>query len=52
MSEQNLDGAQVGAGLQQVGGEAVAQGVGGDVLGDPRVAGRLPADLPDHGGRD
>ena len=32
MAQQDLDGPQVGAGLEQVGREAVAQGVDGDVL--------------------
>jgi hypothetical protein len=32
MSEQHLDGSQVGAGFQQMGGKAVAQGVGMDAL--------------------
>ena len=32
MPEQDLDGPDVGAGLEQVSGEAVAQGVDGDVL--------------------
>ena len=32
VAEQDLDGPQVGAGLEQVGGEAVPQGVDGDVL--------------------
>ena len=45
MAEQDLDGPQVGAVLQQVGGEAVAQGVDGDVLVQPGgLAGTL-ADL-------
>ena len=32
MAEQDLDGPEVGAGLEQMGGEAVPQGVDGDVL--------------------
>lgn len=32
--EQDLDDAQIGAGLEAVGGEGVAQGVGRDALGD------------------
>ena len=32
MSEKHLDGAEVGAALEQCRGEAVAQRVGGDVL--------------------
>ena len=35
MPEQDLDGPDVGAGLEQVGGEAVPQGVDGDVLAQP-----------------
>ena len=33
-----LDGPQVGAPLEQVGGEGVTQRVGGDVVGQPRLA--------------
>ena len=36
MAEQDLDGPEVGAGLQQMGGEAVPQGVDGDVLAQAR----------------
>jgi hypothetical protein len=32
VAEEFLDGAQVGAGLQQVGGEGVTQGVGADAV--------------------
>ena len=45
MSEEDLDGADVGAGLEEVSGEAVAKGVNGDVLADVRaqpLAGELP----------
>ena len=41
VAEHLLDGAQVGASLEQVGGERVPEGVGGDVVGQaglPRVA--------------
>jgi hypothetical protein len=31
MAEQDLDGAQVGAGFEKVGGETMAQGVGMDL---------------------
>ena len=34
MTEQSLDAAQVGAVLEQIGGEAVAEGVGRNVFGD------------------
>jgi len=37
MAEQSLDGGQVGAGLEQVGGEAVPQGVDGGRLPQPGV---------------
>ena len=40
MAEQDLDGPQVGAVLQQVGREAVAERVHGDVLVQPRGAAR------------
>ena len=40
MAEQDLDGPQVGAVLQQVGGEAVPQRMHGDVLVQPRGAAR------------
>ena len=43
--EQDLDGPQVGAVLEQVGGEAVSEGVHGDVLVQPDGAARRPADL-------
>ena len=32
MTQQHLDGAQVGAGFEQMGGKAVTQGLGMDVL--------------------
>ena len=49
MPEQDLDDADVGAALQQVGGEAVAQGVDGDVLGQPgRLAGRAAGGMEDR----
>lgn len=34
VAEHGLDGAEVGAVHEEVSGEAVAEGVGGDVLGD------------------
>ncbi len=34
MAEHGLDGADVGAVHEEVGGKAVAEGVGGDVFGD------------------
>ena len=42
VTEQQLDRAQVRAGLEQMGGEAVPQGMQGHVLADP---GRLPRPL-------
>ena len=50
VAEQRLDGADVGAGLQQVGGEAVAQRVRGDRLAESRLRpGRSAGDLAAHG---
>ena len=43
MAEQLLDGADVGARFEQVGGEAVAEGVAGDALGEALERG--PIDL-------
>ena len=43
MAEQQLNGAQIGAGFEQVSGEAVAQGVGVDVLAEAGALAR-PAD--------
>ena len=43
MAEQQLDGAQIGAGLQQMDGERMAQGMRGDRLGDAGSLKRLPA---------
>ena len=47
MSEQQLDGAKVGAGFQQVNGERVAQCVRRHRLGDAALGPRLPADAVD-----
>jgi hypothetical protein len=44
MAQQFLDAAQVGAGFQQVGGEAVAQHVRVDALGQPGQGGELVED--------
>ena len=49
MPEQDLDGPHVGAGLEQVGGEAVAQGMDADVLAQARGPQRRPADRLDGG---
>lgn len=38
MPEQFLDGADIFAGFEEVGGKAVAQGVAGDFLGDAAFA--------------
>lgn len=35
MSEQLLDNADIVIGLEKMGGEGMAEGVGGDALGDP-----------------
>lgn len=39
VAEHGLDGAEVGSALEQMGGKAVAEGVGADVLGDAGAAG-------------
>ena len=49
--EQHLDGAQVGAGLQQMRRVAVSQRVRADVLVDAGLAGRRSDGLPDRPGR-
>ena len=41
VAEELLDGADVVAGLEQVGGEGVAQGVAADSLGEPSGERRL-----------
>jgi hypothetical protein len=41
VAKELLDGADVVAGLQEVGGEGVAEGVGANRLGDASAAGRL-----------
>ena len=51
MAQQDLDGPQVGAGFQQVGREAVAQGVDGDVLVQPGGGQRRLAGLRTLPGR-
>jgi len=43
VTEQQLNGAQICAGLKQVDGKGVAQGVGCDWFGDIGLAPRLPA---------
>src|SRR6202007_1907469 len=53
MSQQHLDGAQVGTGLQQMRGEAMTQGVGMDALMLKACAfGRLLTGGPEHLGGD
>ena len=47
MAEQQLDGAQVGAGFQQMDREGVAQRVRGDWLGKPGQPVRLAAGVAD-----
>jgi len=46
MTEQNLDGAQIGACFEQVGRPAVAQRVWRHVLGDAGMARRFGAGVP------
>ena len=46
VAEQDLDDPDVGAGLQQVGGEAVPQGVDGDMLAQPRGLARPGKPFP------
>ena len=41
MAEQSLNGADIVIGLQQMGGEAVSEGVRGDPLDDPGLLHRL-----------
>ena len=48
MTKKALDGADVGAGFEQVRGERMPKSVGGDALGDPRLADGFP-DLARHG---
>ena len=43
MAQQNLDGVQVGAGFEQVRGEAMAEHVGIDTFLDPGAAGGFDA---------
>ena len=43
MAEKQLDSTQIGAGLQQMNGERVAQGMRGDRLAETRLLKRLPA---------
>ena len=46
MPEQDLDGPEVGAGLQQVSGEAVPQGVDRHMLAQPRGLARAGKPFP------
>ena len=46
MSKQELDGSDVRAAFQEMGSEAVPQGVDGDVLAQPGVAASLDARTP------
>ena len=43
MTQQQLNGAQIGTGLQQMNGERMAQGMRGDRFAEPRLLKRLPA---------
>lgn len=52
VAEEGLDGAKVGAVHKEVGGEGVAQGVGGDVFGDAGGAGAGFDDALDRAGRE
>ena len=47
MPEQQLDGAQIGAGLQQMHGEGMAQGMWPDRLADLALQPHLPAGAVD-----
>ena len=47
MAEQYLDRGQIGPVLQQVRGKTVSQHVGAHSLFDPRMLGRVVADIPD-----
>ena len=42
MAQQQLNGAQIGAGLQQMNGERMAQGMRGDRFAEARLLKRLP----------
>ena len=48
MAEHFLYGAQVGAAFHEVGGKGMAEGVGGDVLGDAGQAGEIAEKEKDH----
>ena len=52
MAQQHLDGAQVGAGLQQVGGEAVPQRVRVELFANAGAFGGFPAGVPNDFGVD
>ena len=52
MPQQQLNGTQIGAGLQQVNGECMAQGMRGDRFAEPRLLERLPARDLDGARRD
>ena len=45
LAEPELNRAHIGTGFQQVGGERVAQGMGGDLLAQPGALARLAAPL-------
>ena len=50
MAEERLDGADVGAIHEEVGGEGVAEGVGGDFFGDADGANSFVDDALDGAG--
>jgi hypothetical protein len=52
MTQQHLNGAQVGAGFQQMSREAVAKRVGVKLFPDPRAFGGFAASVPDDLGAD
>jgi hypothetical protein len=52
MSQQNLDGPQIRAVLEQVSGETVSQRVRMNLLADAGTLGGFPAGLPDDLGGD
>lgn len=47
MTQKLLDGAQVGAIIQQMGGKAVPEGVGMDLMGDISLKGILSQEFPE-----
>ena len=51
MTQQFLHGAQIGAIIQQMGGKAVPEGMGMDIVGNIGLKGIIPEDFPEtHAG--